>query len=94
MARTSDSLSGFCLLLYFRLFSDLLFNWRRAPVAAGIYFLEAAIILMAAQVHTANGAVVFLVFISFTVNSTHSILGTAAAMDIGGRKRPVLPPGY
>src|SRR5207247_1341666 len=29
---------------------------------------------------------VFLILISFTVNSTHSILGTAAAMDIGGRR--------
>ena len=28
----------------------------------------------------------FLVLISFTANSTHSILGTAAAMDIGGPK--------
>src|SRR6185437_12665898 len=31
-------------------------------------------------------AVTFFVLISFTCNSTHSILGTAAAMDIGGRK--------
>ena len=28
----------------------------------------------------------FLVLISLAVNSTHSLLGTAAAMDIGGRK--------
>jgi len=33
-----------------------------------------------------NAAVTFLVLIAFTANSTHSILGTAAAMDIGGRK--------
>ena len=45
-----------------------------------------AIILLAAQFHTANAAVVFLVLISFTANATHSILGTAAAMDIGGPK--------
>jgi OPA family glycerol-3-phosphate transporter-like MFS transporter len=31
-------------------------------------------------------AVFFFVALSFTANSTHSILGTAAAMDIGGRK--------
>ncbi len=66
--------------------SDILFKGRRAPVAAGIYFLETAIILLAAQFHTANAAVVSLVLISLTANSTHSILGTAAAMDIGGRK--------
>src|SRR5438105_6318635 len=66
--------------------SDTLFNGRRAPVAAGLYFLETTLILLAAQFHTANTAVVFLVLISFTANATHSILGTAAAMDIGGRK--------
>jgi OPA family glycerol-3-phosphate transporter-like MFS transporter len=64
----------------------MFFNGRRAPVAAGLYFLEAGIILLAAQFHSANAAVLFLVLISLTANSTHSILGTAAAMDIGGRK--------
>jgi OPA family glycerol-3-phosphate transporter-like MFS transporter len=66
--------------------SDVFFAGRRAPVAAVLYLMETAIILMAAQVSTVNAAVTFLVLIAFTANSTHSILGTAAAMDIGGRK--------
>lgn len=66
--------------------SDIVFKGRRAPVAAGLYFIETAIILLAAQFHTANAAVLFLVLISFTANSTHSILGSAAPMDIGGRR--------
>ncbi len=66
--------------------SDTVFQGRRAPVAAGLYFIETAVILLAAQFHSANAAVVFLILISFTANSTHSILGTAAAMDIGGAK--------
>jgi OPA family glycerol-3-phosphate transporter-like MFS transporter len=66
--------------------SDTVFQGRRAPVAAVLYFLETAVILLAAQFHTANAAVVFLILISFTANATHSILGTAAAMDIGGPK--------
>jgi MFS transporter, OPA family, glycerol-3-phosphate transporter len=66
--------------------SDLFFNGRRAPVAAALYFLETAIILAAAQFSSVNSAIVFLVLIAFTANSTHSILGTAAAMDIGGAK--------
>ncbi|MGI8966268.1 MAG: MFS transporter, partial [Limisphaerales bacterium] len=66
--------------------SDTLFKGRRAPVAAGLYFVETVIILLAAQFHSANAAIIFLVLISLTANSTHSILGTAAAMDIGGRK--------
>jgi len=66
--------------------SDKVFHGRRAPIAAGLYFIETAIILLAAQFHSANAAVLFLVLISFTANATHSILGTAAAMDIGGTK--------
>ncbi len=66
--------------------SDTLFKGRRAPVAAILYFLETTIILLAAQFHTANAAILFLVLISFTANSTHSILGSAAPMDIGGRR--------
>jgi len=66
--------------------SDTLFKGRRAPVAAILYFLETAIILLAAQFHNVNAAIVFLVLISFTANSTHSILGSAAPMDIGGRR--------
>ncbi len=66
--------------------SDIFFAGRRAPVAATLYFLETAIILAAAQFHSANAAIAFFVAISFTANSTHSLLGTAAAMDIGGRR--------
>jgi OPA family glycerol-3-phosphate transporter-like MFS transporter len=67
--------------------SDTCFKGRRAPVAAALYFLETIIILLAAQFHTANAAIVFFLLISFTANSTHSILGSAAPMDIGGRRR-------
>lgn len=66
--------------------SDKVFAGRRAPVAAALYFVETAVILSAAQFHTANAAIVFLILISLTANATHSILGTAAAMDIGGAK--------
>jgi len=66
--------------------SDIIFKGRRAPVAAMLYFLETTIILIAAQFHTVNYAIFFLVLISFTANSTHSILGSAAPMDIGGRR--------
>lgn len=66
--------------------SDTLFNGRRAPVAAGLYFLETVVILLAAQFHSTDAAIVFLVLISFTANATHSILGSAAPMDIGGAK--------
>jgi OPA family glycerol-3-phosphate transporter-like MFS transporter len=78
VASAGSLLSGFI--------SDKVFHGRRAPVAAALYFIETAIILLAAQFDSANAAVVFLILISFTANSTHSILGTAAAMDIGGAR--------
>ena len=68
--------------------SDKLFKGSRAPVAAGIYFIETVIILFAAQFAGLGKeiAVIFVVLMAFTVNSTHSIMGVAAAMDIGGKK--------
>jgi OPA family glycerol-3-phosphate transporter-like MFS transporter len=66
--------------------SDRLFGSRRAPVAGILYLTETIIIFAAAQFHGVNSAILFFVLISFTANSTHSLLGTAAAMDIGGRK--------
>jgi len=72
--------------------SDLFFKGARAPVAMGLYGLETAVILASALLLTnpatasAPLAVLMLLLISLTCNSTHSILGTAAAMDLGGRK--------
>jgi len=66
--------------------SDRMFQGRRAPVAMGIYFLEVAVILIAAQARSTPAIVASFVAIAFTANSTHSLLGPAAAMDIGGRK--------
>ena len=72
--------------------SDLLFKGRRAPVAMLNYAIESVTILAAAllltnpAVASAGLAAVMTILISFTCNSTHSILGTAAAMDLGGRK--------
>ena len=73
--------------------SDRFFQSRRAPVAAGIYIIEVFVILAASQIHTVNWAIVFFVVISFTANSTHSLLGPAAAMDIGGRKMAAFASG-
>jgi OPA family glycerol-3-phosphate transporter-like MFS transporter len=73
--------------------SDRFFNARRAPVAAGIYVLELCVIVAATQVATVNWALLFFVLIAFTVNSTHSLLGPAAAMDIGGRKMAAFASG-
>lgn len=67
--------------------SDLLFQGRRAPVAGALYLAETVVILCAAFLTVGpKSAVFFLILSAFTANATHSILGTAAAMDIGGKK--------
>jgi OPA family glycerol-3-phosphate transporter-like MFS transporter len=76
--------------------SDRFFRGQRAPVAMVLYFFESLVILIAAMV-IYTGAVgptplgmflgcLFLILVSLTANSTHSIVGSAAPMDIGGRK--------
>jgi OPA family glycerol-3-phosphate transporter-like MFS transporter len=76
--------------------SDKFFKGHRSPVAMGLYFGQTLIILIAAMViytgvvgPTPLGIFLgcfFLVLISLTANSTHSLVGAAAPMDIGGRK--------
>ncbi|MCE9616235.1 MAG: MFS transporter [Lentisphaerae bacterium] len=76
--------------------SDKFFKGRRSPVAMALYFIEALVIATAAAVlltgavgPTKSGVLLgcfILVAIAFTANSTHSIVGAAAPMDIGGKK--------
>lgn len=74
--------------------SDTLFKGRRSPVAAVLYGIETLVILgsflaLGPYKATLGGPVVAaisLFLISLTCNSSHSIIGTAAVMDIGGRK--------
>jgi len=73
--------------------SDKLFGGRRAPVAAGIYCLEVATILIASQARGAVPVTIAFVVVALTANSTHSLLGPAAAMDIGGRRAAAFASG-
>ena len=72
--------------------SDTLFRGRRAPIAALLYLVETLVIVATIYVlghSTMAGplsATILLTLIAVTCNSTHSIIGTAAAMDLGGRK--------
>ena len=76
--------------------SDKYFKGHRSPVAMGLYFGQTVVILIAAAIintgvvgPTPSGiflGFLFLILISLTVNSTHSLVGAAAPMDIGGRK--------
>lgn len=78
------------------LISDKVFKGARSPVAFGLYLFEACVITCAAIAMFSGlikpGTVgvflggMFLVLTALTVNSTHSIVGAAAPMDIGGKK--------
>ena len=76
--------------------SDRFFRGNRYPVAMVLYYGEAAVIAAATTVMalkligpTTSGILLgclFLVLIAITANSTHSIVGAAAPVDIGGKK--------
>jgi len=72
--------------------SDAFFRGRRSPVAAALYGAETLCILCALwwlsspEQGTPLAACVFLAVISLTCNSSHSIIGAAAVMDLGGRQ--------
>ncbi|QQE13108.1 MFS transporter [Planctomycetota bacterium] len=76
--------------------SDKFFKGKRAPVAICLYFGEACVIGFSAFIlylgwvsPSTFGIAVgcsILVLIALTVNSTHSLVGAAAPMDIGGKK--------
>lgn len=76
--------------------SDRFFRGNRYPVAMVLYYGEALVIATATLVMalgiigpTAGGILLgclFLVLIAITANSTHSIVGAAAPVDIGGKK--------
>jgi sugar phosphate permease len=76
--------------------SDKYFKGHRSPVAMSLYLLEAvvigtaAIILLKGLVGPTPAGIIagclILILISLTANSTHSIVGAAAPMDIGGKK--------
>jgi OPA family glycerol-3-phosphate transporter-like MFS transporter len=76
--------------------SDRFFRGHRYPVAMVLYFMEsvviatAAVVLALGMVGPTTGGILlgclFLVLIAITANSTHSIVGAAAPMDIGGKK--------
>ena len=76
--------------------SDRFFKGNRYPVAMVLYYTEACVIASATTVMalgiigpTTAGILVgclILVLIAVTANSTHSIVGAAAPVDIGGKK--------
>ena len=76
--------------------SDKIFRGHRSPVAMALYFILSGVLAIASAMMwlgmleaNTTGLLLssgILILISFTVNATHSIVGAAAPMDIGGRR--------
>ncbi len=76
--------------------SDRFFRGNRYPVAMVLYFMGAGVLTLASitlamgKIGPTTGGILlgclFLVLIAIMANSTHSIVGAAAPMDIGGKK--------
>jgi OPA family glycerol-3-phosphate transporter-like MFS transporter len=76
--------------------SDKMFGGHRSPVAMALYFMTAVVcalggaaLMLGFMEPTDMGVLLgclFLILTGFAVNATHSLVGTAAPMDIGGRK--------
>jgi OPA family glycerol-3-phosphate transporter-like MFS transporter len=71
--------------------SDKFHSGQRAPVAMALYFFAAITLFLGGVLIGLNFlnaliGVSILIAISFPINATHSIVGSAAPMDIGGKK--------
>lgn len=71
--------------------SDKVFSGHRGPVASKLYFSAAAAMVGGSFViHWFSDSLILcglvLLLIALPVNATHSIIGSAAPMDIGGKK--------
>ena len=76
--------------------SDKVFGGHRSPVALGLYLMIGVVCAVASILMfsglmspTPSGILIACaaqLLVSFSVNATHSLVGTAAPMDIGGRK--------
>jgi OPA family glycerol-3-phosphate transporter-like MFS transporter len=67
--------------------SDVLLGGRRPPIAAFLYLSQVVFLLLGYfyEGGTLFSAVILIILV-LLINGTHSLLGSAAAMDIGGKK--------
>lgn len=71
--------------------SDKMFSGHRGPVASKLYFLAGVTMVAGAgAIHWFSQSIwisgAILLMVALPINATHSIIGSAAPMDIGGKK--------
>ncbi len=66
--------------------SDKFFNSRRGPVVALMYFGQAILLVLFMLAITPLYCGILLIVLSFLFSGPHSIIGSAVAMDFGGKE--------
>ncbi len=74
--------------------SDKLFNSRRGPVVALMYFAQAVVLVFFMFAKSPMWCGISLIVLSFLFSGPHSIIGTAVAMDFGGKEASATAHGF
>jgi OPA family glycerol-3-phosphate transporter-like MFS transporter len=74
--------------------SDHLFQARRGPVVAIMYFLQAAVLVGFVYASDPHVCGTLLIVLSFLFSGPHSIVGTAVTMDYGGKEATGAATGF
>ncbi|HPW45635.1 MAG TPA: MFS transporter [bacterium] len=74
--------------------SDRLFAARRGPIVAIMYFAQAILLLLFIFAINPLWCGILLIILSFMFSGPHSIVGSAVAMDFGGREATATAHGF
>lgn len=66
--------------------SDKIFNSRRGPIVALMYFGQAVLLVLFLVAVSPRWCGATIIMLSFMFSGPHSLIGTAAAMDFGGKE--------
>lgn len=74
--------------------SDKVFNSRRGPVVALMYFAQAIVLVLFSFAVSPAYCGALLILLSFLFSGPHSIIGSAVAMDFGGKEATATAHGF
>ncbi len=74
--------------------SDRLFDSKRGPIVALMYFAQAILLLLFIFAISPMWCGVLLIVLSFMFSGPHCIIGSAAAMDFGGKEATATAHGF
>ncbi len=74
--------------------SDRFFDSRRGPIVAIMYFAQAALLLLFIFAISPLWCGTLLIILSFMFSGPHAMIGTAVAMDFGGKEATATAHGF